>query len=336
MQMIGGNRPCGRIGGAMKVDDQLRRLGDLRRADVSAEMVEEVRKGLKSASGFVMAKAADVVREKRLDGLRAEMVEAFERCLTGGEKKDKGCEAKLAIVKALHELEWEEIELFRRGVRCVQMEATWGGSIDVGANVRAASAVALARTRYPHVLMELVELLADAESRVRIAAAEAIGAAGRSEGELLLRLKVMISTRADPLRARMIEPEPEVITACLSSILQLGRSASVTFVAEYLDSSDESVRDGAALALGASRVAEAFEVLKSKWSAGMDQSFMEVILLAMGTIRDERATGFLLEQVEQGSTRIAKAALAAVKPLANDERVKKRLNEALAKRTDLK
>jgi len=96
------------------------------------------------------------------------------------------------------------------------------------------------------------------------------------------------------------------------------------------------VRDGAALALGASRVAEAFEVLKSKWSAGMDQSFMEVILLAMGTIRDERATGFLLEQVEQGSTRIAKAALAAVKPLANDERVKKRLNEALAKRTDLK
>jgi HEAT repeat protein len=332
VQMIGGNRACGRIGGAMKVDDQLRRLGELRRADVSAEMIEEVRKGLKSASGFVVAKAADVVREKRLDALRGEMVEAFERCLAGGEKKDKGCEGKLAIVKAMHELEWEEIDLFRKGVKCVQMEPTWGGSMDAGANVRAASAVALARTRYPRVLMELVKLLVDPEPRVRIAAAEAVGAAGRSEGEMVLRLKVMMSTRVDPLRARMIEPEPEVITACLSSILQLGRSSSVKFVAEYLDSPDEPVRDGAALALGASRVVEAFEALKSKWSAGMDQSFMETILLAMGTMRDERATAFLLEQVEQGSTRIAKAALAA----ATDERAQKRLVEAMAKRDDLK
>jgi HEAT repeat protein len=320
----------------MKVDDQLRRLGELRKEPVSPGMIEEVRKGLVHSSGFVVAKAADVVREKNLSALRGEMAAAFERCLAGGEKRDKGCEAKLAIVRALHELEWEEAEVFRKGIRCVQMEGTWGGSTDTGAAVRAASANALARTRYPRVLMELVGLLVDPQPRVRSAAAEAIGAAGRSEGELLLRLKVMMSTRADPLRSAMIEPETDVIASCLTSILQLGRSSSVSFVAEYLDSSDDGVRDAAAIGLGASRLGEAFDVLKAKWTAGMDQSFMETLLLAMATLRDERAIGFLIEQIDQGSTRVAKAALEAIKALAADERVRQRVEEALETRGDEK
>src|SRR5688500_19205429 len=102
----------------MKVDDLIRRLANLRRQPVSPEMVEQARKALAHSSGFVVAKAADIVREKKLD---------------------KGCEAKLAIVRALHECEWEEIEVFRKGIRCIQLAGTSGGTIDTGAAVRAAS-----------------------------------------------------------------------------------------------------------------------------------------------------------------------------------------------------
>jgi HEAT repeat protein len=302
----------------MKVDDLLRRLSELRNQPATPAMVEEVRKGLRHASGFVVAKAADVVREKQFGALREELVQAFERCLRGGEKSDKGCEAKLAIVRTLHELE----------------EPTWGGSTDTGASVRASSANALARTRYPKVLMDLVGLIVDPEPRVRAAAADAIGAAGRPDGELLLRLKVMVSASRDPARARMIEPETDVITACFVSILSLGRSASVEFVAGYLESQDDSVRDAAAIALGSSRLPEAFDVLRRQWTAGMDQSFMETLLLAMAKLRDESAKAFLVEKVEQGPARIAKAALEALKPFAADERVNQRVQEALEKRAD--
>jgi HEAT repeat protein len=318
----------------MKVDDLLRRLAELRKEPASPAMIEEVRKAIRHASGFVVAKAADIVREKRLDALRPDLADAFERCLRGGEKTDKGCEAKLAIVRCLHELEWEEVEVFRKGVRCVQLEPTWGGSTDTGVSVRAASANALARTRYPKVLLELVGLLVDPEPRVRSAAADAIGAAGRPEGELLLRLKVMISASRDPARARMIEPEVDVVTASFASILSLGRSSSVEFVAGFLESQDDAVRDAAAIALGSSRLPEAFDALKRQWTAGMDQGFMETLLLALATLRDDRAIAFLVEQVEQGPPRIANAALEALKPLRTDERVRTRVEEAIGKRKD--
>ena len=307
---------------SLNIDGQLRRLGELRKAQVSDGLRDEIRKALAAKSNFVVARAADIAKEKGLRELVPELASAFARQIDSPER-DKGCEAKLALIKALHELDYDDAELFIKGIRHVQMEASFGGKVDSAAGLRAASAIGLARLRYGRVLVELLPLLVDPAAQVRAAAAEAIAATGRSEGELLLRMKVLSGDR-----------EPEVMAACFSSLLQLARESALEFVAGYLASAQESFRDAAALALGTSRLPQAFEILKGQWSAGLDERFMDVLLLALASMRDERAMAFMLSLIQEGSHRAALAVLRALKPFATDERIRNQLEAAISKRGD--
>ena len=74
----------------------------------------------------------------------------------------------------------------------IQMEGTWGGSVDVAAEFRAACAMGLANSRDPRKMEAMVELLADAEGPARAGAARAIAVVGSEAASMLLRYKALI------------------------------------------------------------------------------------------------------------------------------------------------
>lgn len=70
-------------------------------------------------------------------------------------------------------------------VRVVQMEPAWGPPVDTAVGVRARGAVGLARIGHRDVPLVMGELLADKQSPVRQAAADAsCSTAGRWNGRL--------------------------------------------------------------------------------------------------------------------------------------------------------
>ena len=98
----------------------------------------------------------------------------------------------------------------------------------------------------------LVDSLTDSQKEVRTAAAQALGHHGSETASLLLRLK-----------ARLGDKEADVISECLSGLLTCSPKENLPLVAEILDSVDTSIREAAILALGRSRLPEAFELLKT-------------------------------------------------------------------------
>jgi HEAT repeat protein len=199
---------------------------------------------------LVAAKAARIAGEWLAAELTPELVAAFDRFMVKPETTDKRCAAKIEILKALCKLEYPSPAVFRRGIQHIQMEPTWGGSVDTAAEVRALGAMGLAQTNYPEALEEIVPLLLDPERDARIGAVRAVAASGLPGGVLLLRLKTLSGD------------EPEVLGECFAALLRADPAKSLEFVAKFLDHREEAIAEAAALALGDSRLESAFAVLR--------------------------------------------------------------------------
>jgi HEAT repeat protein len=299
---------------------KLARLRDIRGAPASPETLQALRGGLCDASSIVTAEAAAIAGEARLMELAPDLVEAFERLLDQPEKHDKMCRAKIAIIEALNKLEFADESFYVRGIRYVQSEPVWGGSIDTGVPVRVASAFALVRLRHRGVLTLLVDLLADPEKGARVGAVQALTYSGSEAAGLLLRLKARVGDR-----------EPEVVSECLGGILELIPEHGVSFVAEFLHARDDAVREGALLALGSSRRPDAFPVLKS-FADEHSGELQEVAHVALALLRLPAATDYLLALVADSSQATATSALGALAVQRYDSRVRERAATAVAKR----
>src|SRR5262249_2217408 len=265
------------------VDAKLARLRALRAEPVTPALVAELRDLLADKSNFVVAGAAEIVGERMLADLAPEMVAAFERFLIDPAETDKTCRAKIAITEALNKIEYDREEVFRAGLRPVQMEPRWGGSDDTAPPLRGAAAFALVRTRPRDLVVLLADLLADPEKVARSAAARALGASGLVAAIPLLRFK-----------ARVGDAEPDVIAECLNTLMAAEPEESLPFVGEFLQSPVEEVAEGAALALGESRRAEALEILKGHWPPARGDSLRNVLLLAISITRLPAALDFLM------------------------------------------
>jgi hypothetical protein len=263
---------------APRLEDRLAALSDLRRDPDSPAARQELTKCLASKINLLAAKAARIVGEYKLDGMAPQLVEAFARFMIDAAASDRRCEAKLAIVKALEELEYPSYEPFLRGVRHVQMEPSFGTSVDTAIELRAVSAIGLVRTNYHDVGVELVTLLADKARDARIGAARAIAYWGTLAGALLLRFKILSGDR-----------EPEVTAECFSGLLHIEAARAVDFVAGYLDDESEAIAEGAALALGESRRGEALEILKKHAKSYLRPT----ALLAIALLRSDAAVEYL-------------------------------------------
>jgi HEAT repeat protein len=279
-------------------------------------------RALTSGNGHAAGKAAAIVGQFELSDLAPDLVTAF-RYFLEHRAQDPGCPAKAAIAEALYRLGHEDPEPFLRGLRCVQMEAVRGGKVDTAVEVRGASALGLVRSGYRDALLELAELLADREAPARISAARAIASRGGADGTPLLRFKVLSG-----------DEDPRVLGECFLALLRLEPRRSLAFVLPYLEDRHRRLAEAAAVALGESRLAEAFEPLRT-WSRQVAGHAEEgAALMALAALRRDEAFDHLVSLVRDGSERTACRAIEALASYRTDERLRERVAQAAAARTE--
>ena len=290
------------------VDVQLRRLAVLSDDPSSASLCDELRRFLQSSSNLVIGKAVEIIGERELTEFASEISESLRQLMSlsaeSATKRDQGCVAKVAIIDTLARLGHDDPELFLTGMKYVQFDPGWPSS-DSGVNVRGASALALARSWRIGVnekLIAMTELLDDPERSGRVHAVRAIAEVGHECVIPLLRVKAQCGDR-----------EPEVIGACFSALLRIGKQDAIPFVTGYLHHGGPAAVEAAA-SLGESGLPLAIQTLIEFWNHTDDPSFQEDLLSSLGLSRHPAAIAFLISKLNP-VTKFSEPALRALAPL---------------------
>ncbi|MFQ5628181.1 MAG: hypothetical protein ACE5I1_05420 [bacterium] len=305
------------------LDEKLKRIDTFLLQPKSAETAKALQGFLGAKNNYLVAKAARVVSECGYDELIPNLLMAFDYFLKHAEKTDKSCLAKTAIIKALQELGHSDSDIFLRGVRYYQLEPSYGGRVDTATEIRSLCAYTLVDLNNRDVLYELIRLTADPELQVQVAAVRAMANTGMHEAELLLRL---LATSGDR--------ELSVISECLSGLMHLAPAQSFDFVAGFLDSHHEQLRQAAALALAESHSAEAFAFLLEYWQSHPDYCTRRMLAIPLAISKRSEAIDFLLSIIEQEDDQIAFDVLKALKIYRHDEDFITRLGELIEKKGD--
>jgi hypothetical protein len=287
----------------------------------SATIAPELQKSLASKTNLVAAKAADLIRETNLKTLQPQLEEAFARFMKSPTTTDKGCAAKQAIASALYEMGCDAQDVFLTGIRHHQMEGAYGGPVDTAAELRGLCALGLVRMAYRDVMVELVDLLVDPEHQSRIMAARAIAYAGRDEGALLLRLKILAGDKLD-----------DVTAECLLALGNLARTRALPFVRRYLDSPHPALAEAAAMALGEMRHESALAVLLEEWERSSLTESRKSLTLPIALSRLPKSLEFLIDIVGKQSEPIAAAAVEALRIYRHDDATRAKIQTAIDSR----
>jgi HEAT repeat protein len=318
--------------GKRKFEEQLAALDALKQ-QAPETLVEPLRKALQHKNNFVVAKAADLIRESQLSQLTPELLTAFDRFFTDPVKTDPQCWAKNSISRALAAFEHQDAEVFLRGMRHIQLEPVWGGSSDTAGTLRATCALALLQCRTlvdVDLLRHLIELVGDKDKFVRTEALRAIEQVGASSSALLLRLRAVLGSGPNSRSPdRSPDEDPEVVGACYSGILRLEGESAIPWVSRFLASSDDSAAE-AALAIAGTHSPQGFEVLRQRFAEEADPWFRSVLLSAIALTRQDAALEFLLDLVRAESLQ-AEGAIEAILRALPSEEVTKRLEELCAR-----
>ncbi len=317
--------------GKRKFEDQLAALDALRQQPPEAA-IDPLRKALTNRNNFVVAKAADLVRQFQLTQLTPELLNAFDRFMlrSGKEdpvKTDPQCWAKNAISRTLAAFEHQDAAVFLRGMHHIQLEPSYGGASDSGGTLRATCALALVQCRSlleADLLTHLIELLGDKDKAVRAEVVRAIEQVGSPSAALLLRLRAILDSNLKSRKpGQPPEEEPEVLGACYSGILRIEGPKAIPWIARFLSDSDDPAAE-AALAIAGTHSAQGFEVLRDRFAEESDPWFCSVLLSAIALTRQDAAVEFLLDQVRAESLQ-AEAAIEAILRAAPSEEIKSRL-----------
>jgi len=315
--------------GKRSFDDQLAALEALRQGPASSAVVP-LRKALGHRNNFVVAKAADLVREFSLAELTPDLLIAFDRFFTDAVKSDPQCWAKNALSRALAALEHQDAAVFLRGMRHIQLEPVWGGRSDTAGTLRATCALALVQCRSlseSELLNHLIELFADEDKSVRVEAAHAVEQVGSLSAAGLLRLRAVLGAAEKNAQKN---DEPEVLGACFGGILRIEGRGAIAWVSRFLTTGDDIAAE-AALAIAADRSPEAFQALHKGFEGGPspDPWFVSVLLSAIALTRQPEAYDFLLKLVREESLH-AEAAIEAILRAGPSGEVVHSLEQAVA------
>ncbi len=310
---------------AVPSDEALRAIRAIRDAPENHDLKRDLVPFLRHKSHHVAAAAASTAERLEAGALAPDLVEAFGELMKAPAKRDPGCMATIAIVKALVTLNDPAAKVYFAGIHHVQMEGSFGPPVDVAAPLRGLCAQGLARMGHPDALVECVTLLADKEVAARIGAIRAIADSGDNAGVLLLRFKAIVGDKED-----------EVIGECFMAMLRMAPVASLDFVAQFLRSASEAVAERAALALGESRLPAAFPVLREAWGQTAQPERKRALLLSIAMLRLDEAVKFLFARVAEDGERSAGDALAGLALYGRDESVRKRIEEIVGKRPALR
>jgi HEAT repeat protein len=286
------------------LDRKLEALEALRSASDTASTREHLRTALKDRNNYLAARAAAIAAALRLEELIPDLLAAFDRFFVDPLKSDAKCLAKNAIARALKDLGHRGAPAYVRGMTHFQFEPGWGGPADSAATLRGICARALSNCLMDdiEILTYLTDGLADPEPSVRIDCAIAIDALGRTEGALLLRLKLLLGDR-----------EPDVLGQCFASLLSLAPEGSVAFIGRFLKSADEEVQLEAASALAQCREAQAIKILEEFWlEPRLSLNLRQALLISLGASPLPEAVEFLLSVISRGSAAQAVTAITAL------------------------
>jgi hypothetical protein len=287
--------------GKRRFEEQLAALDQLRHRPPQ-ELIGPLRKALTHRNNYIVAKAADLVRESRLAELIPALLSAFDRFFTDPLKTDPQCWAKNSLSRALAALEFQEAAVFLRGMRHVQPEPVWGGQSDTAGALRATCALALVQCRglpLTDLLTHLIDLFADKDKTVRVEAIRAVTQVGTTSAAHLLRLRAVLG-----------KDEPEVLGACYCGILSIEGRAAIPWIGRFLATADDTAAE-AVLAIAADRSPEAFTALRDRFLEEHDRWFQQVLLSAIGLTRQKAALDLLLRLVRPESPH-AEAAIEAI------------------------
>lgn len=255
---------------------------------------DDVRAALRSKNGILVAAAVP-------HGTAPDLEAAFMPLLDDAAKRDPICRGKIAIARALHERdEWSDV--FVAGAAHVQMEA----GVDTAAELRGICGLAHAHFSRPDALDVLADLLADPEVPTRIAAAQALGDAGRADASALLRYKL-----------RLGDTHGEVVGAAAGALLHLQRDRALPFIAALLVPPHDDV---IALALAESRLPAALPPLRDWVGRTRAETRRAIGYLALALTR--AANEDLIAVVRDGDRADALAAAKALATFRDDPTVR--------------
>jgi hypothetical protein len=305
------------------IEAALNAIGDARAVSSPDEAVTQLRTYLKNRSNLVVAKAAKVVDELHLSSLTPDLIAAFDRLWVNPAKLDKRCAATTEIVNVLYELDYTEPDVYLRGIRHVQKEASFGPPVDVAAKLRGMCAQGLLRTRSADAMTLVVNLLVDPEPPARLGAVRALASNGGEAGILLLRMKVLTG-----------DEDPEIISECFAGLVAAASEQSVPFVATYMDADDEVIAEAAIWAPGQSRQIAALDALKEKWNRTVERSVRKILIAALAASRLEEAIDYLVSQLRSADVRTADDILTALSNYAGGESVKQAIAAVVHERNE--
>jgi len=287
--------------GKRRFEEQLSAVEQLRQQPPQAA-IDPLRKVLAHRNNYLVAKAADLVREFGLPELIPELLAAFDRFFSNPVKTDPQCWAKNAISRALAALDFQDAAVYLRGMRHIQFEPVWGGQSDTAATLRATCALALVPCRSlpeADLLTYLIELFADKDKSVRVAAVRAVGQVDSPSAVLLLRARAVLGG-----------DDPEVLGACYQAILGIDGTSAIPWVSRFLAAGDAAAAE-AALAIAADRSPQAFNALRERFLEEHDRWFQGVLLSAIALTRQQAGLDLLLQLVRTESPH-AEAAIEAI------------------------
>jgi HEAT repeat protein len=310
------------------IEEQIVALSRLREAPLTEVTLTALRQGLADRINLVCAKAAQVAGLLDAKPLIPDLVACFLRFLKHHGEADPQCWAKNAIAKALTDLGHDEAATFLPGCRYMQMESVWGGKIDTAVTLRSLCTLALVQCAdLPRAakLRHLVLSMTDSEETVRIDAIRAVEQMEGQEAALLLRLKAAMGDRRAAVTGQALE-----------SFLRVEGEHGLDFAGEFLverphdnpremTSTWEEVVEEAALALAASRLPAAVEVLIEAWRKEPRIAYLQ----AISASRQESGFAFLLELVRTGRERDAAGAVDALALHRDSPQVRERVEDAV-------
>jgi hypothetical protein len=308
-----------------RVDAAVEKVAALREAPNDAALAKALKEALGGEHARVVLTAAKIIEDRELEGFGTQLADTFERLIDveAPHKQDPNCRAKGAVLRALLRTDGTaRPAVFARGVKYVQLEPAMGGPIDTAAEVRGHSALGLIRARHADAFVLTAALLADPLHQAREAAADALAEAPQDTALPLLRYKIELGDQAPP-----------VIGAAFSSYLAIDAAAALELAQEWLRGSRGEAAEAVVLAIGSSRAAGAFPVLRD-YAATARGALKQAAFTALALLRDEAATAFLLEVVAEGAEKVAEAALHALANFKYDEKLRERVRVAAKGRAE--
>lgn len=293
-----------------KSDPTQKALDEIRefeRNEATPEAIATLKKFLKNRSNHVVARAAALTQTWNADELIPDLEAAFHRFLQDPVKTDPGCTAKLPIIAALVAFEHRTPDLYRIGCRHIQMEPSWGPPIDTAPSLRAACGRGLSISHDPDVYREHTLLIMDPEPETRRIAIETLALLASPESELLLRMKIL-----NP------DPEPAILADAFQALMTIAPEESLPFIADYLADQDPNTVQAAALALGESKLPEAFPPLRAAWQANPAVVHRRDLLLPFALLKSQEAFQFLLDVVRDERSKLSAEAVEALSLFAAD------------------